>query len=89
MLSRSKLLEILRNSLRGDLFEKNFSLIVAAISLLSALADCSWPQAVLDEGQYVHMLANLLSLLPSTAEEVRHNVCGSQGILHAKSLSVA
>ena len=64
MLSRSKILDVLGSSLSGDLFKRNFPLLIASISLVSALADCLWPAALLDEKKHLPMLATLLSLLP-------------------------
>ena len=71
MLSRSNILQILRNSLRGELFREHFSLLVAANSLVCALADTVWPSGVFENEQHMPMLGTLLSLLPSTETEVK------------------
>ena len=70
MLTRTGLMDIICDALAGDLFKNNFPLIMAAVSLVSALAENPWPEGLIEEERHVPLLSKLLSLLPQTEGEV-------------------
>lgn len=70
MLTRSQLLNIICDALRCESFKDNFTLIMAAISLVSALAEHPWPSSLMEEEKHFNLLSRLLELLPLTEDEV-------------------
>ena len=50
--------------------QENFPLLMAALLLLLALSQTTWPKPVTESDDFVSIVSHLLNLLPKTKEQV-------------------